>query len=139
MYFVAWSEFPFSRAIAKSECAANHLGYHAFFVRANDADRNPAGVRGNHPRSLRIARLIQFNAEEAQPIANPGADRGRILSDATRKHQRVQSAERRSEGADPFLRLVAEQRHGFGRPHVLRFTERAPVGSGSTSPFGLTD
>jgi hypothetical protein len=27
----------------KAEHAANRLGYHEFFVRANDADRNPAG------------------------------------------------------------------------------------------------
>jgi hypothetical protein len=29
----------------KAENAAHHLGYHAFFVRANDADRNPLGRR----------------------------------------------------------------------------------------------
>ena len=29
------------------------------FVRANDANRGPAGVRENRPRGLRIVRLIQ--------------------------------------------------------------------------------
>jgi hypothetical protein len=27
-------------------------------------DRNPAGIRGNHPRILGIPRLVQFGAEE---------------------------------------------------------------------------
>ena len=33
----------------------------------------PAGVRGNHPRCFRMARLIQFNAEEAQPLTDARA------------------------------------------------------------------
>ena len=70
----------------------------------------------------RVSLGFEFDAQESQPFANPGADRGRMLSDATGEHQRVQSAQRRREGADPFLDLVAKQRHRFSRPHVLRFT-----------------
>jgi hypothetical protein len=32
----------------EAENAAHRLGYHAYFVRANNADCNPAGRRGNH-------------------------------------------------------------------------------------------
>ena len=56
------------------------------FVRANDANRGPAGVRGNHRRSLRIARLIQFNAEEAQPLTDACADERRVFADALVSH-----------------------------------------------------
>jgi hypothetical protein len=59
---------PFFTGHAESEYAAHRARNRLFFVRANDADRNPAGVCGNHPRSLRIARLMQCNAEEAQPL-----------------------------------------------------------------------
>ena len=93
-----------------------------FFVRANDADRNPAGRRGNHALIRRVSLFFEFDSKKSQPVANPGADRGRILSDATSEHQRVQSAQRRRECADPFLDLVAKQRDRFSRPHVLRFT-----------------
>ena len=44
---------------AESENAAHRARDHQFFVRANDANRGPAGVRGNRPRGLRIVRLIQ--------------------------------------------------------------------------------
>jgi hypothetical protein len=39
--------------------AAHRARNHQLFVRANDANRGPAGVRGNRPRGLRIVRLIQ--------------------------------------------------------------------------------
>ena len=42
MDFVACSEFLF---LVKAENAASRLGDHLFFVRANDADRNPASRR----------------------------------------------------------------------------------------------
>ena len=50
---------PFFTGLARSECAAHRARDHQFFVRANDAKHGPGGVRGNHSRSLRIARLIQ--------------------------------------------------------------------------------
>jgi hypothetical protein len=74
---------------AKAENAANRLGYHAFFVRANDADRNPAGCGGNHALIRRVLLFFEFDSKESQPIANPGAYRGRILSDAAGEHQRA--------------------------------------------------
>jgi hypothetical protein len=39
---------------AKAENAADRLGFHALIVRANDADRNPAGPRGNHTLIRRV-------------------------------------------------------------------------------------
>jgi hypothetical protein len=77
---------------AKPENSANRLGYHAFFVCANDADRNPAGWRGNHGLIRRVSFFFECDSKEFQPIANPSADHWRILSDAAREHQRVQSA-----------------------------------------------
>jgi hypothetical protein len=106
----------------KAENAANHLGYHEYFVRANDADCNRAGRRGNHAVIRRVSLFVEFDSKEAQPIANPGADHGRVLSYATSEYERVQSAQRRCECADPFLDLVAKQRDRVSRPHVRRFT-----------------
>jgi hypothetical protein len=94
---------------------------HQLFVRANDANRGPAGVSGNHPRSLRIARLIQFNAEEAQPLTDARADEWRIFADASCEDKRVQSTEHCGERADPLLRLITKQRHRLRRPRVTRF------------------
>jgi hypothetical protein len=74
---------------AKVENAANRLGYHPFFVRANNADGNPAGRRGNHALIHSVSLLFEFDSKESQPIANSGADRGRILSDAAGEHQRL--------------------------------------------------
>ena len=59
---------------AKTENAANRLGDHAFFVGTNDADRDPAGRRGNHALIRRVSLFFEFDAEESQPVANPGAD-----------------------------------------------------------------
>ena len=83
------------------------------------------------PHSPRCAaRRVRFR--EAQPVADPRADQRRVFSDAASEHQRVQSAQRRRECADPFLDLVAKQRDRFSRPHVLRFTveQVAHVGTG---------
>ena len=66
--------------------------------------------------------LVEFDAEKAESVADPLADERRVFADAAGEHQRVQSAQRRREGADPFLGLVAKQRDRFRRPHVLRFT-----------------
>src|SRR5665213_1770888 len=52
------------------ENAAHRARNHHILVRSNDANPDPAGVRGNHPRSLCIARLTQFNPEESQSIAD---------------------------------------------------------------------
>jgi hypothetical protein len=54
--------------------------------------------------------FIEFDPQISQPIANPGANYRRILSDVAGEHQRVQSAERCCKSADPFLDLIAEQR-----------------------------
>ena len=92
----------------KAENAADCLGDHVFFVGANYADRNPAGRRGNHALIRGVSLFVELDSKEFQPVADPGTDGGRVLSDAGSEHQRVQSAERRRERADPFLDLVTE-------------------------------
>ena len=100
-------------------------------------------VRGNHALIRRVSLFFEFDSKKSQPIADPGADYGSILADATREHQRVQSAQRRRECADPFLDLVAKQRDRFSRPHVLRFTieQVVHVGTGfrNAEQAGLDD
>jgi hypothetical protein len=49
---------------AKAEYAANHLGYHAFFVCANDADGNRPGRRGNHAIIRRASLFVEFDSKE---------------------------------------------------------------------------
>ena len=90
---------------------------HQFLVGANDAD-DAAGVREISGAFFGIALLVQFDAEETQTFADALPDRRRVLADAAREDQRVQSAQRRRKGADPFLGLVAKQRHRFRRPNI---------------------
>jgi hypothetical protein len=71
----------------KSENAANRLGYHEFFVRANHADHNPASVSGNHALIRRVSLFFQFDSQKSQSIAAPGADYGCLLADAASEHQ----------------------------------------------------
>jgi hypothetical protein len=40
----------------------------AFFVRANDADRNPAGRRGRNSLIRRFSLFFEFESKESQPI-----------------------------------------------------------------------
>ena len=84
----------------------------------------------------RVARRVQLDAEEAQALADAGADERRVLADAPGEDERVQPAERGGECADPFPRLVAEQRHGFRRPDVVAFLREqvAHVGTVSDTP-----
>ena len=112
---------PFFTAHAEAENSADRARDHPFLVRMNDADRNPACCRRDHILIRRVSLFFEFDPQKSQPFADPGTDRGRVLSDATSEHQRVQSAQRRRECADPFLDLVAKQRDRFSRPHVLRF------------------
>src|ERR1022692_1103285 len=69
-YFVAGSAFPISTSNAEPDDAAHRAGNHQFLIRANDANGNSAGVRRNHGRSFRIARVIQFDAEKFQSLAD---------------------------------------------------------------------
>ena len=64
---------------------------------------------------------VQFNAEKAKSIADPLADERRVFADAPCEDERVQSTERRGEGADPFFGLIAEKRHGFRRTKIIGF------------------
>ena len=48
-------------------------------------------VVGNHRRSLRIARFIQFDAEKVQTLTDARADGRRIFADAAGENERVQA------------------------------------------------
>ena len=87
---------------------------HELLVGADDPHLHAAGVPRNQRRILRIALRIEFDAEEAESVADPRPDERRVFADASCEDERVQSTERRGEGADPLLRLIAKQRHGGG-------------------------
>ena len=61
----------------------------------------------------------EFDAEKAESVADPLPDERRVFADAGGEDERVQSAQRRGEGADPFFRLVAKQLDGFRRANVV--------------------
>ena len=75
MCFIASPEFV-SSGRGESKHAAHRVRNHQFFICANDANRGPAGVRGNHPRSLRVVRLIVFRVpsgnSSVQAVAHGG-------------------------------------------------------------------
>ncbi len=56
---------------------------------------NPAGRRGNHALVRHVFLFFDRDSKKFQATTNPGADRARVLSDATREHHSVQSAQRR--------------------------------------------
>src|SRR5208282_5657719 len=85
-FFVFMIIFPFT---CKTQNAADRFSYHPLLVRVNDADGDPAGRRGNHPRVRHVSFFFEFDSKESQPIADPGPDYGRILADAASEHQRV--------------------------------------------------
>ena len=69
-YFSAGSDFPISTSDAETDDAADRTPDHQFFVLAKDENRDPAGIFGNWLRTLRVVRVINFNAEEAQPFTD---------------------------------------------------------------------
>ena len=75
---------------------------------------------------------FELDAEKAESVADPLADERRVFADAAGEDERVQSTERSGEGADPFLGLIAKQRHRFRRPNVVGFPceQIAQVGTG---------
>ena len=77
---------------AKAEKAANRLGDHLFFVRANDADGGPAGRRGNHALIPRVLLFFEFDSKKSQSIANARSNNRAVFADTTGKNQRIQSA-----------------------------------------------
>ena len=52
---------------------------------------------------------MQFNAEKAQPLTDARAHEWCIFADASCEDERVQSTQRRGEGADPLFRLITKQ------------------------------
>jgi len=93
-------------------CKTQNMAYrvrdHPFFVRVNDADRNPTGRGGNDTLTLLITLTIEFNSKKAQPFTDAGSSHRAILTDTSCKYQRVQSAESRSKSSDPLLRLITK-------------------------------
>ena len=58
----------------KTQNAADRSRYHPFLVRMNDADMDPAGIRGNHARIGHVLFFFEFNSKKSQSVADPGAD-----------------------------------------------------------------
>lgn len=69
-----------------------------------------------------VALRCRFRSRPRKPSPSQDsfADDGRVLADATREDESVQSTDG-GEGTRSFLRLVAEQRHRFRRPRVAAF------------------
>ena len=70
---------------------------HQLFVRANDANGGPTGVRRNHVRRLRIARRVQLNAQEDQPFADALADERCMFADTSCKDAASRGRDRRED------------------------------------------
>jgi len=81
------------------------------------------------PSPYRVTLLLEFDPEKAQPSADPGANRWRVLP-MPPANTRVSSPPRAAgECADLFLDLVTEQLDRLSRPNVLacRRTSRTCV------------
>ena len=111
--------FPFD---CKTQNAADHARDHPFLVRRNDAHGDPAGFCGNYSLIRQVRLFFELDDEKSQSVADPGADYGRVFSDAASKHQCIYAAECSRERADPFLDLVAKQRDRFSGTPILSFT-----------------
>lgn len=109
-----------------------------FFVCSNHSNGGLTGVRGNHRLRICITRLIQFNAEEFQPIANPPADCRRVLTDATGEHERVHSnrhrLDRRPCSRDGIVDLCCRSGWKAGCSHIQSPPQRLLVRSATKPP-----
>ena len=59
-----------------------------------------------------VGRVVDLDAQVLEPVADAGADRGRLLADAAGEHERVEPAEHRRQRADVLAGLVAEDVDG---------------------------
>src|SRR5258707_15293442 len=81
---------------------------HGLLVGADDAPRCRGSCVGrNTLRMPAVGVVVDLDPEEIQTFADAFAYGRRVLTDAAGKHQRIHAAERRGEGTDPFLCLVA--------------------------------
>src|ERR1019366_6396060 len=104
--------------ISEFEHSAHRARYHQLLVRVNHADRGTAGGRRYHRGIRSVAPPAQPDAEEAEPVADPLANRRGVLPDAPGEHQRVQGPQGRPVGTDPLPRLIAEEPDGLPGPSV---------------------
>lgn len=89
--------------------AARPTRDHPFFVRAHDAHGDATAWRGNHRCIPRVARLVQFEIEEARSFADARADGRAVRTNAS------------EERADLPSCTVTKVGHGFRRPNVSGF------------------
>ena len=104
-----------------SEYAAHRARDHQFFIRVNDANRDPAGGLEITPSLAALRASSSSMPRKPSPSQIRARTGGRVFADASGEDQRVQSAQRRGERADPFFDLIAEHRDRFRRSHVLVF------------------
>ncbi len=108
MQFVYLVGIPLCTPHAKVEHAAHRPSNHEFFIRVNDANRNPAGRRGNHVLICFVSLFFEFDSKESHPFTNTGSHDRAVFTYATGKNQRVQSAQGCCERTDPLLRLITK-------------------------------
>src|SRR6266849_5430517 len=94
---------------------------HQFLVGADDPYLDATGVRRNQRRIRRVAFPVELDAEEPESVTDPFPDERRVFADASCKDECVNATERRGEGADPLLHLIAKERDGLGRPDIPSF------------------
>ena len=88
---------------------------------ADDPDLGAARVRGNQGRIRGVACLVEVDAEKAEAVTYPFPDERRVLADPGGEDECIEATERRGEGADPLLHLIAEQGDGLGGPNIGSF------------------
>ena len=82
----------------------------SILVGTDDPYRHATGIRRNHRRLLHIAFSVQGDTEKGETLADPLPDERRILADAAGENEGVHAPEHCGERANPFLRLIAEER-----------------------------
>src|ERR1019366_1167125 len=109
-----------ARSSRLPEHAIHRARNHHFLVGTNDPNGDAPGGHRNYRLVPAIRLRIELDAEESKPFADARADRRRILANSTGEYECVEPAERGGERADPFLRLVTEERDRLRRAHVGR-------------------
>ena len=109
---------------SSAEDPENRLGDDHVFVGTDDSHLDAARVGGDDRLTGRISDFVELNAEETQAFTNAQPDHGRVLADATRKHERLQPSQGSGKGTDPLPYLVTEHRHWSGYFEASRSPEK---------------
>src|ERR1700756_989309 len=98
---------------------------HGLLVGADYAHRNRGSCAGgNTLRMTAVGVVVDPDPEKIQTFADAFAHGRRVLADSAGEYQRIHAAERRGEGTDPFLCLVAKQLERLRRTRIVRFARQ---------------